>query len=111
MALVRPTQTPIAEPAVPPDLGAPSSFPGGLGVGRPAAPLLAPVPTTGLYLRRCTFRRLDAEPRPTRRAETRYAVTCLYPDYGPGIPLGDLASARVICEACVAKGIFRPDEY
>jgi hypothetical protein len=39
-----------------------------------------------------------------------YDVACLYPSREDAIPLGDLASARPICDACAATGIFRPDE-
>jgi hypothetical protein len=45
-----------------------------------------------------------------RRSEPAYAVTCLYPDRETPRPLGDLASARAICDGCAATGIFRPDE-
>ena len=59
------------------------------------------------HLRRCTFRRLVAVQRNPRPA---YGVECLYPDRQVPIPLGDLASARPICDACRADHIFRPDE-
>jgi hypothetical protein len=39
-----------------------------------------------------------------------YDVACLYPDREQALPLGDLDSARAICDACAATGIFRPDE-
>ena len=39
-----------------------------------------------------------------------YEVTCLYPDLKQSLPLGDLDSARAICNSCVATGVFRPDE-
>lgn len=61
-------------------------------------------------LRRCVFRRIDrAVPLPQRSAAT-YEVMCLYGDGDSAIPLGDIESARPICQACTAPGIFRPDE-
>lgn len=77
---------------------------------RTALPLLSSVPDNGGYLRRCTFRRVELAQAATRRDDARYAVTCLYPDLGAGSPLGDLRSARAICDGCAATGIFRPDE-
>jgi hypothetical protein len=65
----------------------------------------------GGHLRRCTFRRvtlLELEGR--RRAPATYSVDCLYPDREVALPLGDMASARAICDACAATGIFRADE-
>jgi hypothetical protein len=58
-------------------------------------------------IRRCTFRRLiaiDAE------HERTYEVDCLYPERQVPLPLGDLAAATPICNACTAAHIFRPDE-
>jgi hypothetical protein len=46
----------------------------------------------------------------SRRALPVYDVNCLYPDRAAPVPLGDLASARDICEGCTASGIFRADE-
>ena len=59
------------------------------------------------HLRRCTYRRLIAV---QRRPQAVYDVECLYPDRTISLPLGDLESARPICEACTAGHIFRPDE-
>jgi hypothetical protein len=59
------------------------------------------------HLRRCTYRRLIAV---SRRPQPLYDVECLYPDRQAPLPLGDLESARPICEACRAEHIFRPDE-
>ena len=73
-------------------------------------PLLSQVPSNGGYLRRCTFRRVELAAAATRRSDPAYAVTCLYPDREAGRPLGDLASARAICDGCCATSIFRPDE-
>lgn len=107
MALVRPKPAAIAEPSprhavpLPPHL-----VPG----TRSPLPLLSAVPTNGGYLRRCTYRRVELARPATRRSEPAYAVTCLYPDHAVGSPLGDLASARAICDGCAATGIFRPDE-
>ena len=61
----------------------------------------------GAHLRRCWFRRLtrvDAGP------VELYDVECLYPTRQVSIPLGDLETARPVCNACQAAGIFRPDE-
>jgi hypothetical protein len=95
VALAQPQPLPIIEPG-------PRQAPG---------PLMAPVPATEGRLRRCTFRRLT--PLTAARASTGapdYRVECLYPDRETPIPLGDLACARAICDACAATGIFRPDE-
>jgi hypothetical protein len=59
------------------------------------------------HLRRCTYRRLIAVERAPRPL---YDVECLYPDRTVSLPLGDLESARPICDACTAGHIFRPDE-
>jgi hypothetical protein len=62
-------------------------------------------------LRRCTFRRIDrAVAAPGRSESMVYAVKCLYVDRDDPLPLGDVNSARPICQACSAPGIFRPDE-
>ncbi|MEA2622698.1 MAG: hypothetical protein QOH61_1608 [Chloroflexota bacterium] len=74
------------------------------------APLMAPVPTDGGRLRRCTFRRVTVVQGAKGRELPLYEVACLYPDREQALPLGDLASARAICDACAATGIFRPDE-
>lgn len=71
----------------------------------PAAPP-AEAPA-GLHLRRCTYRRIIAV---QRRPRPVYDVECLFPDRRAPLPLGDLESARPICEACRADHIFRPDE-
>jgi hypothetical protein len=39
-----------------------------------------------------------------------YDVECLFPGRTTPIPLGDLETARPICENCRAVGIFRADE-
>ena len=75
-------------------------------------PLVRPRPDArpsgdALHLRRCTFRRLSAVKRSPLPV---YDVACLYPDRAAPIPLGDLESARAICDDCQALRIFRPDE-
>ncbi len=61
-------------------------------------------------LRRCTFRRIDrVAALPGRSKGTDFEVMCLYGSQ-EALPLGDLAAARPICDACTAPGIFRPDE-
>lgn len=74
------------------------------------APLMAPVPSDGGRLRRCTFRRVGVVQGARGAASPTYEVNCLYPDRERALPLGDLASARAICDACAATGIFRADE-
>jgi hypothetical protein len=71
---------------------------------------MAPVPTDGGRLRRCTFRRVGVVLAARGRTLPAYEVGCLYPGREQALPLGDLASARPICDACAATGIFRPDE-
>lgn len=88
----------------------PAVTPPAMPVPRPPLPLLSPVPANGGYLRRCTFRKMEPVTLATRRADATYSVTCLYPDRETPQPLGDLASARAICDGCAATGIFRPDE-
>lgn len=73
----------------------------------PAPERVAPVGR----LRRCTFRRIDCvEALPGRVSLPSYEVMCLYVDRDAPLALGDIATARPICEACSATGIFRPDE-
>ena len=59
------------------------------------------------HIKRCTYRRLVCL---ERKPEALYDVECLYPDRLVPIPLGDLETARPICESCTASHIFRPDE-
>lgn len=73
-------------------------------VARPSAP---PEAAPGSHLRRCTFRRLVAV---RTRPDAVYEAECLYPDRSVPTPLGDLETARPICESCTASHIFRPDE-
>lgn len=66
-----------------------------------------PASTPLATIRRCTFRRLTVvELRPS----VTYGVECLYPDHATPLPLGDLDSAREVCEGCTALGTFRADE-
>lgn len=71
----------------------------------PAPPAAAA--TLPSHLRRCTYRRLIAV---KRSPDALYDVECLYPDRIVPIPLGDLETARPICDGCTAAHIFRPDE-
>jgi hypothetical protein len=88
----------------------------------------ADAPVVRSHIRRCTFRRVIAvDDRQPRRAlpvlalalrgsargaadTTRYDVECLYADKKAPLPLGDMTTARPICDACTAKGVFRADE-
>ncbi len=58
-------------------------------------------------LRRCTFRRVVVVAG--ARELPQYEVACIFPDRRVAIPLGDVESARPICESCTDQGIFRPD--
>jgi hypothetical protein len=72
-----------------------------------AFPAEAPVPA-GRF-RRCVFRRIDLEARPSGKAAS-VGVTCLYPDREADRSLGDLTTALPVCAACTAADVFRPDE-
>jgi len=73
----------------------------------PAPESIAPVGR----LRRCTYRRVDSlEPLPGRGFAPAYETMCLVRGRDEAVPLGDLDSARLVCAACTATGIFRPDE-
>ena len=67
----------------------------------------APQVEPAAHIRRCTYRRLIAL---ERKPAPLYDVECLYPDRLVPIPLGDLETARPICDSCTASHIFRPDE-
>jgi hypothetical protein len=58
-------------------------------------------------LRRCTFRYVKAVAN--GRSLPMYEVACTFPDRKKHIPLGDIESARPICQACTYQGIFRAD--
>lgn len=59
------------------------------------------------HIRRCTFRRMTAVTG--KRDLPTYDVACLYPNYQTPIPLGDLETAKSVCDSCTADGVFRPD--
>jgi hypothetical protein len=109
VALVRSKPT-TAAASINEAMALPAVTPPAVPVTRPPLPLLSPVPANGGYLRRCTFRKMELRAAGTRQTDPVYAVTCLYPDRETPQPLGDLASARAICDGCAATGIFRPDE-
>jgi hypothetical protein len=60
-------------------------------------------------LRRCTFRRVAMKAAAGPRQLPVYDVACTFPDRRRAVPLGDIESARPICESCTYQGIFRPD--
>jgi hypothetical protein len=60
-------------------------------------------------LRRCTFRRVTVKAAASSRQLPLYEVACTFPDRRRAVPLGDIESARPICESCTYQGIFRPD--
>jgi hypothetical protein len=79
-----------------------------LALPQPVSETIAqPVQATDGHIRRCAFRRLI---KYQQRPLPLYDVECLYPDRLLPIPLGDLESARPICNACTARPVFRPDE-
>jgi hypothetical protein len=83
-----------------------------MGVSLPAHDVPAPESVAPVgRLRRCTFRRIDrVEALPGRVLAVSYEVMCLYGGSDEPACLGDIDSARSICQACTATGIFRPDE-
>ena len=83
-----------------------------LGVPVPLGDAPAPEAVTPVgRLRRCTFRRIDlVEALPGRADIPSYEIMCLYGDGEEPLALGDIESARGVCDACTASGIFRPDE-
>jgi hypothetical protein len=105
--------------AIPAAMGVSQAMPATapLVVPRPAFPVpFGDVPaqdtiTPAGRLRRCTFRRVDrAATLPGRAGVTAYEAMCLYGSSAEPLALGDLESARAVCESCTAAGIFRPDE-
>jgi len=58
-------------------------------------------------LRRCTFRRVTTTARPRELPVNE--VACTFPDRRRAVSLGDVESARPICDSCTYQGIFRPD--
>jgi len=73
---------------------------------RPVQPQGASTPAP---LRRRTFRRVAMNAAAGPRALPVYDVACTFPDRRKAVPLGDIESARPICESCTYQGIFRPD--
>jgi hypothetical protein len=71
------------------------------------APAAHPPQVAAAPLRRCTFRRVTTIEKP--RALPVYQVACTFPDRRAVVSLGDVESARPVCEACTYSGIFRPD--
>jgi hypothetical protein len=57
-------------------------------------------------IRRCAHRRVVW----VADGERGYEVHCLHPSLGVALPIGDMATATDVCNACTAPGIFRPDE-
>jgi hypothetical protein len=104
----RPDAIAFAMPSVPP------AIPAGRPIGVPLPVHDVPAPDSVApagRLRRCTFRRIDrVDALPGRAVAVSYEVECLYGGAGEAVSLGDVDSARPICEACTATGIFRPDE-
>jgi hypothetical protein len=66
-----------------------------------------PAAASSTPLRRCTFRKIATVAN--GRDLPMYDVACTFPDRRRAIPLGDVESARPICDACTYQGIFRPD--
>jgi hypothetical protein len=58
------------------------------------------------HIRRCVHRRLSAVRCGSRLA---YDVDCLQAGHLVPLPLGDLDTARPICNSCEAPHVFRPD--
>jgi hypothetical protein len=70
-------------------------------------PELVAVAQPALRLRRCNYRRLS---RIEVGSQAGYEVSCLYPDRRLPLPLGTMDQSSVVCAACTADHIFRPDE-
>jgi hypothetical protein len=69
-----------------------------------------PAPLQGgarTHIRRCNFRRMALL---GGGAPPLYEVECLRAERAVPLPLGDLETARPICDTCGATNIFRPDE-
>ena len=72
-----------------------------------AAPGTQPPSEVAAPLRRCTFRRVHTVAN--GRELPMYEVACTFPDRRKSVALGDIESARPVCESCTYQGIFRPD--
>ena len=105
----RPKSLAIAPLPTPPAVRPPAPE---IGVPVPLGDAPAPESLTPIgRLRRCTFRRIDqVASLPSRAPRIEYEVMCLYGEPDEPLALGDIESARPICDACTASGIFRPDE-
>jgi hypothetical protein len=77
-----------------------------MAVERSDAPQRTPIPRAG-QIRRCSVRHVAITPVPGGR---EVQVSCLLGGRDHPLPLGSFAEARPICNACTAKGIWRPDE-
>lgn len=75
-----------------------------LPVPRPGTP----AETAAAPLRRCTFRRITTTVAGPRQLPM-YDVACTFPDRRRAVSLGDIESARPICDSCTYQGIFRAD--
>lgn len=76
-----------------------------MALSEPAADAL-PAASPAL-LRRCWYRRVT---RVDAGRTSVYDVECLLPGRLRSVPLGDLETARPVCNTCSAAGVFRPDE-
>jgi hypothetical protein len=57
-------------------------------------------------IRRCSVRHVSIVPGPTPAV----AVTCLLGGIDHPLPLGSMDEARLICNACTARSVWREDE-
>lgn len=73
-------------------------------------PLVATAPEAyrlaAARIRRCAHRRVVC----VSSAVDDYEVHCLHPTLGVALPIGDMATATDVCNACTAEETFRPDE-
>jgi len=72
-----------------------------------STPASQPHAAESVPLRRCTFRRVATVTN--GRELPIYEVACTFPDRRKSVALGDIESARPICESCTYQGIFRAD--
>ena len=75
-------------------------------IGALATPEPQPSTLARPRIRRCQYRRVVC----VAAGEVAYEVHCLHPRLGVAHPIGDMAVAAEVCNACTAEGIFRPDE-
>ena len=57
-------------------------------------------------IRRCSVRHVSIVPGPPTSVE----VTCLLGGIDHPLPLGSMDEARLICNACTARSVWREDE-